>query len=89
MDSLLSCSSRMRISRPIFADRIFARIQRDLDGGDRSGRSVSPPKDFSGNSPFDGAWFTSPDAAYWAHQDSVIQQAAANGIAVFLQTSPS
>jgi chitodextrinase len=47
----------------------------------------NPPKDFSGNSPFDGAWFTSPDAAYWAHQDSVIQQAGADGIVVFLHTS--
>ena len=47
----------------------------------------SPPKDFSGNVPFDGAWFTNPDTAYWAHQDFVIQQAAARGITIFLQPS--
>ena len=47
----------------------------------------SPPKDFSGNVPFDGAWFTNPDTPYWAHQDFVIQQAAARGITIFLQPS--
>jgi chitodextrinase len=45
------------------------------------------PKDFFGNVPFDGAWFTNPDAAYWAHQDAVIQQAASLGITVFLHLS--
>jgi hypothetical protein len=48
---------------------------------------TSPPKDFFGNVPFDGAWFTSPDPAYWAHQDSVIQAAQALGITVFLMPS--
>ena len=47
----------------------------------------NPPKDFFGNVPFDGAWFTNPDAAYWAHQDAVIQQAASLGITVFLHIS--
>jgi chitodextrinase len=45
------------------------------------------PDDFFGNVPFDGAWFTNEDAAYWAHQDYVIQQAAGYGIAVFLMPS--
>jgi chitodextrinase len=45
------------------------------------------PKDFFGNVPFDGAWFTNPNATYWAHQDSVIQQAAAYGMTVFVQPS--
>jgi len=45
------------------------------------------PKDFFGNTPFDGAYFTNFDTAYWAHQDSVIQQAAAYGITVFLNVS--
>ena len=48
---------------------------------------TSPPKDFFGNVPFDGAWFTNPDPAYWAHQDSVIQAAQALGITVFLMPS--
>jgi hypothetical protein len=48
---------------------------------------TNPPKDFFGNVPFDGAWFTSPDPAYWAHQDSVIQAAQALGITVFLMPS--
>ncbi len=47
----------------------------------------NPPKDFFGNVPFDGAWFTSPDAAYWAHQDAVIQQATGLGLTVFLHLS--
>ena len=45
------------------------------------------PKDFFGHVPFDGAWFTYPDSAYWAHQDFVIQQAAAYGMTVFAQPS--
>ena len=48
---------------------------------------VGAPKDFAGNAPFDGAWFTNPDAAYWARQDSVIQQASASGITIFLGVS--
>src|ERR1700730_18469832 len=46
------------------------------------------PNDASGNSPFiGGTWFVNPNSTYWAHQDSVIQQAAANGITVFLMPS--
>jgi len=37
----------------------------------------SAPNDANGNPPFDGPWFTNPDPAYWAHQDAVIQAAAA------------
>jgi hypothetical protein len=48
---------------------------------------VGAPRDFSGNAPFDGAWFTNPDATYWAQQDSVIQQASASGITIFLSVS--
>jgi hypothetical protein len=48
---------------------------------------VGAPKDFAGNAPFDGAWFTNPDAAYWAQQDAVIQQASAKGITIFLGVS--
>jgi hypothetical protein len=48
---------------------------------------TNPPKDFFGNVPFDGAWFTNPDPAYWAHQDSVIQAAQSLGITVFLMPS--
>ncbi len=40
------------------------------------------PQDYYGNVPFDGGDFTNFDAAYWAHIDYVIQQAAAYGITV-------
>ncbi len=46
------------------------------------------PRDSFGNVPFSGTWFSATEVpAYWAHQDYVIQQAAANGITVFLQPS--
>ena len=45
----------------------------------------SPPKNSSGNSPFDGADFTNEDANYWANVDSVLTQASNSGITVFLQ----
>ena len=45
----------------------------------------SPPKNSSGNSPFDGADFTNEDANYWANIDSVLTQASSSGITVFLQ----
>jgi hypothetical protein len=48
---------------------------------------TSPPKDYYGNSPFDGAWYTNEDSAYWANQDWVIQQAASYGITVFANIS--
>ena len=48
---------------------------------------TNAPHDFYGNVPFDGAWFTNEDAAYWAHQDHVIQQAAARGITVFAEVT--
>ncbi|HEY4989538.1 MAG TPA: DUF4038 domain-containing protein, partial [Opitutaceae bacterium] len=42
------------------------------------------PRDFAGDAPFDGADFTSEDAAYWAHVDYVIQRAQAYGITLML-----
>src|SRR5271163_3631118 len=45
------------------------------------------PDDALGNAPFTGAWFVGPNAAYWAHQDSVIQLAQSYGITVFLHPS--
>ena len=45
----------------------------------------TPPKDFFGNSPFDGPDFTNEDANYWANVDSVVSQASSSGITVFLQ----
>jgi chitodextrinase len=45
------------------------------------------PRNFFGNVPFDGAWFTSPDTTYWGHVDSVVSQAQSLGITVFLQPS--
>jgi len=48
---------------------------------------TNAPHDFYGNVPFDGAWFTNENAAYWAHQDHVIQQAAARGITVFAEVT--
>jgi hypothetical protein len=46
---------------------------------------ISPPKNFYGNVPFDGADFTNFDANYWENVDSVLSTASSNGIAVFLQ----
>ncbi len=45
---------------------------------------TNPPDNYYGNRPFDGPDFTSEDAAYWSHVDSVIQQAADYGISVWL-----
>ena len=46
------------------------------------------PRDFSGNVPFGGAWFSATEVLpYWAHQDYVIQRAATYGITVFAQPS--
>lgn len=42
------------------------------------------PRDYYGNSPFDGADFTHEDAAYWAHVDFVLSRAAAHGMTVTL-----
>ncbi|HWY60247.1 MAG TPA: DUF4038 domain-containing protein [Terriglobales bacterium] len=42
------------------------------------------PKNYYGDSPFDGPDFTNEDANYWAHVDYVIQRAAAYGITVAL-----
>ena len=48
----------------------------------------NPPQDAFGNAPFSGPWFSSTEvSAYWQHQDSVIQRAAAKGIVVFAQPS--
>ena len=49
-----------------------------------NGFSSNPPKNFNGNSPFDGADFTNFDASYWANIDSIIKQAGNLGITVFL-----
>ena len=45
---------------------------------------VSPPKDYYGDSPFDGPDFTHEDPHYWAHVDDVLHRAAAHGITVAL-----
>ena len=42
------------------------------------------PKDYYGDSPFDGPDFTNEDAKYWKHVDRVIRRAAAYGITVAL-----
>jgi hypothetical protein len=42
------------------------------------------PADFSGDAPFIGATFSTPNEAYFAHADHVISRAAAHGISVFL-----
>jgi len=42
------------------------------------------PHNFYGNVPFDGADFTTEDAAYWAHVDYVVQQAQAYGITLVM-----
>ncbi|MGA8223698.1 MAG: DUF4038 domain-containing protein [Candidatus Acidiferrales bacterium] len=45
---------------------------------------TNPPKNYYGDSPFDGPDFTHEDAKYWAHVDDVIRRAAAHGITVAL-----
>jgi len=45
---------------------------------------ASPPKDFYGDSPFDGPDFTHEDPRYWAHVDDVLREAASHGITVAL-----
>ena len=45
------------------------------------------PNDANGNPPFNGAWWVSPNATYWAHQDAVIQAAIAAGMTVFAMPS--
>ena len=45
----------------------------------------SPPKNYYGYSPFDGADFTNFDPNYWANLDSVVSTASSFGITVFLQ----
>jgi hypothetical protein len=42
------------------------------------------PKNFYGDSPFEGPDFTNENPAYWAHVDFVIQRAAAHGITLAL-----
>ena len=54
-----------------------------LAGADRGFQST-PPKNFYGYSPFDGADFTNEDPNYWAFEDSVIALAGRLGITVFL-----
>ena len=49
-----------------------------------NGFSSNPPRNFNGNSPFNGADFTNEDASYWANLDSVISEAQTLGITVFL-----
>jgi hypothetical protein len=50
-----------------------------------NGYQSTPPKNYYGFSPFDGADFTNEDANYWANIDSVVTQASSLGITVFLQ----
>jgi PKD repeat protein len=49
-----------------------------------NGFSSNPPKNFLGNSPFDGADFTNEDSNYWSNLDSIITEASNQGITVFL-----
>jgi len=44
----------------------------------------TPPKNFYGNVPFDGADFTNEDAAYWAHIDYLLQRVQAYGITAWV-----
>ncbi len=46
--------------------------------------SESPPRNFYGDLPFNGALFVTPNEAYFAHADAVLAAAAACGITVFL-----
>jgi hypothetical protein len=46
--------------------------------------SANPPANFYGERPFTGANFTTPNEAYFAHADYVIQSAAQKGIVVML-----
>jgi hypothetical protein len=50
-----------------------------------NGYQSSPPENYYGFSPFDGADFTNEDANYWPNVDSVVTQASSLGITVFLQ----
>ena len=52
------------------------------DGGTTCDQSGCP-KNYYGVPPFDGADFTNEDPAYWAHVDSVIEQAGNHGIIVW------
>lgn len=49
---------------------------------------TTPPKDFFGNAPFTGAWFSATEnPAYWANVDLVVTEAQARGMIVFLMPS--
>jgi Protein of unknown function (DUF4038)/Putative collagen-binding domain of a collagenase len=45
---------------------------------------TNAPKNYYGNTPFNGADFTNEDATYWAHIDYVVQQAQAYGITLMM-----
>ena len=47
----------------------------------------NPPKDFSGNAPFTGADFSTPNATYWAHVDYVVGRAQAHGITIAMNVA--
>ncbi|MGA8223694.1 MAG: DUF4038 domain-containing protein, partial [Candidatus Acidiferrales bacterium] len=49
------------------------------------GSESTPPKNYYGYSPFDGADFTNEDSNYWANVDSVVATANTYGITLFLQ----
>jgi Protein of unknown function (DUF4038)/Putative collagen-binding domain of a collagenase len=53
-------------------------------GATDDGYQTTPPQNAYGYSPYDGSNFTNEDANYWAYIDSVIAEAAQNGITVFL-----
>jgi hypothetical protein len=46
--------------------------------------AANPPANVSGDSPFTGQTFTTPNEAYFSHVDSVIRSAAAKGIVILL-----
>ncbi len=45
--------------------------------------SNHPPRDFYGNTPFNGPDFTNENPTYWARVDKTLHEAAARGITVF------
>ncbi len=54
-----------------------------IDNSDQT----SPPKNFEGNVPFDGADFTNFDTAYWAQVDHILGRIQAYGMTAFMNVA--
>ncbi len=48
---------------------------------------TSPPKNFEGNVPFDGADFTNFDTVYWAQVDHILGRIQAYGMTAFMNVA--